>query len=171
MEDQVNVSEAITTCLFTEERQQFYNNFRWWLEVPGTIIIGSIGTAFNSISILTLLNKTMASTFFNRLLTCLAIFDSLYLANRMAEAVTTHLIMSHSSLAFFVQYLYPVRSILMCCSIYITIALGMERYDAINRPHIYLVHNTSPVRYRLFRYILPIVIFSCVFYIPKWFEL
>ena len=146
MEDQVNLTDTLTNCSVTEEQEQFYYNFRWWLEFPGTITIGSIGIAFNSISILTFLSRRMPSNFFNQLLISLAIFDTIYLANRMAESIVTHLIMSHNSLEVYVYCLYPVRSVLMCCSIYLTIALAVERYNALNRPHVYRAHNTSPDR-------------------------
>ena len=61
----------------------------------------------------------------------------------------------------------------MCCSTYITVVLALERYRAVWRPIEYHNNvNSSPHPWRrVFKsYIVPVVIFSILFNLPKFFE-
>ena len=68
--------------------------------------------------------------------------------------------------------LYPLHNFVLCCSIYVTVALALERYRAVWRPVEY--HNkckgVNPWRRVVLSYVMPVVIFSVLFNIPKFFE-
>ena len=68
--------------------------------------------------------------------------------------------------------LYPLHNFVLCCSIYVTVALALERYRAVWRPVEY--HNkckgVNPWRRVVLSYVMPVVIFSVIFNIPKFFE-
>ena len=67
---------------------------------------------------------------------------------------------------------FQFHNMVMCCSAYMTVVLALERYRAVWRPVEY--HNTvnasaKPWR-RVMVYTLPVVIFSILFNLPKFFE-
>ena len=74
----------------TAEQYETYIWFSWWVEGIIQIIIGCIGFIANSIAIPILSSKEMISMF-NRLLTCLAIIDNVFLSVSISEAVRRHI--------------------------------------------------------------------------------
>ena len=164
----------------TEKQWQFYHAFTWWLEGFGSALIGSVGLFFNLITILVLLGGDITASFFNWLLVCLAGFDAFFLLNGILEAFRNHLGSTNFHVYIFVVFLYPFRSFVMCCSIYTTVLLALERYSALVRP---ISHQAvgkskqSMVQYlrqhwgRLLKYLGPIMILAGVFCIPKTMEL
>ena len=118
----------------TEYQWAFYNDFLWWLEGFGSVLVGCIGIFFNLITILVLLGSELAASFFNWLLVSLAVFDVFILLNGILEAIRNHIGSSNLHVYIFVTFLYPFRSVVMCCSIYTTVTLALERYNALARP-------------------------------------
>ena len=186
-------NESYIICVLphniTDDQWKVYDNLEWWLEGVGTVIIGLLGVFLNVIIILVLLNGELASSFFNWLLTSLALFDSLFLLSGISEAFRNHLVggVSYYHDLLFVTFLYPFRNIMMCCSIYTTVILALERYNALENPVSWQQYLPPSVRFsrrkktlriyfsshcrRLVKYIGPIVVFSTGFYIPKWMEI
>ena len=186
-------NESYLSCVLphtiTDDQWKVYDTLEWWLEGVGTVIIGLLGVFLNIITILVLLNGELASSFFNWLLTSLALFDSLFLLSGISEAFRNHLVggVSYYHDLLFVNFLYPFRNILMCCSIYTTVILALERYNALENPVSCQRYLPPSVRFsrrkktlrvyfsshckRLVKYIGPIVVFSTGFYIPKWMEI
>ena len=72
----------------------------------------------------------------------------------------------------FAYGLYQLHNFVLCGSIFLTVALALERYRAVWRPIEY--HNqcvgVNPWRRVLVSYLLPVVVFSTVHTIPKFFE-
>ena len=101
------------------------------LDNQGKLIVCCCGLILNSITIFLFFNKELARVFFNRLLLCLAVIDNLYLTIRMFEPWQTSSFY-HCFVFHFV--LYPFGSIVMCCTIYMTILLSLERYNDIVKP-------------------------------------
>ena len=186
-------NESYIICVLphniTDDQWKVYDNLEWWLEGVGTVIIGLLGVFLNVIIILVLLNGELASSFFNWLLTSLALFDSLFLLSGISEAFRNHLVggVSYYHDLLFVTFLYPFRNIMMCCSIYTTVILALERYNALENPVSWQQYLPPSVRFsrrkktlriyfsshcrRLVKYIGPIIVFSTGFYIPKWMEI
>ena len=78
---------------------------------------------------------------------------------------TPCIICSHYLDMLFGYFIYYLWSISICCSIYMTMVLAFERYQAITRHE-----STKPWRKILSVYICPVVLFSMVYRIPKLFE-
>ena len=181
-----NVSVVIESCILpyeiTENQWAFYESFLWWLEGFGAVLMGLIGLFFNLTTICVLLGSELAASFFNWLLVSLSVFDIFFLLNGILEAFRNHFGSTNIHTYMFAVFLFPFRSIVMCCSIYTTVMLALERYNALVNPISH--HGTGGLRsgrqtfigyfqthrIRLFKYIGPILILSTVIYIPKWFE-
>ena len=162
-----------SNCSISRKQILFYVDYSWWLSGIGTLSIASLGIIFNSMVIYVLCDKRMISSFFNRLLVFLAIVDNLFLANSICVAVMEQLSGAGSAFAntIFVHLLYPTRNMLMCASIYMTIGLACERFNSTSNPYLHRARQHMNACYRLSVYILPVISFSMVYNIPKFFDL
>ena len=166
-------NETNVTCEdveLTAEQGKFLKNCAWWIEVCGNLPIAIIGVVLNVIAVLVLSTSSMRSNFFNRLLFVLAIFDSLYLVCEISE-VFRHRYPTFGQQHAFVNFVYPIRSVFMCSSIFMTIALTIERYQAITNPIEYRARGSSNMMKRLLCYVMPVLTFSILYYIPKYVDL
>ena len=139
----------------------------------GTICVASLGIIFNTMAIFILCDGRMRSSFFNRLLVCLAIADNLFLSNAISVVVVENLIdvSSGDHLFMFVHLLYPTRNMLMCTSIYMTVGLACERFNSTSNPYLHRTRQNVNTCHRLLLYILPVITFSILYNIPKFFDL
>ena len=162
-----------TTNCISISQLHFYVDFSWWMSGMGTIMISTLGMIFNATAIYILSDKRMWVSFFNRLLVCLAIIDNLFLANAILVVVVEKLIESPSAdhLFVFVNFLYPTRNMFMCCSIYMTVGLACERYNSTSNPFLHRTRQNESTCRRLLLYILPVISFSVMYNIPKFFDL
>ena len=162
-----------TSCQIDDAQINFYDSYAWWIKGVFSVSIAILGIIFNSIAIFILGHKQMRESFFNRLLISLTLVDSLFLANGIYVSLVLQLSepTSQSLQYIFVKILYPTRNILMCSSIYMTVGLSYERYNAIVRPYLQLVRRKKNNIYRLLLYITPVITFSILFYSPKFLEL
>lgn len=186
MKSEPLLNETTGPCILPQDISEiqwiFYYDFVWWLEYFGAVFIGSLGIVFNVITIVVLLSTELASSFFNWLLVCLAVFDSFLLLSGILEALRNHIGSTELHTYIFVVFLYPFRSVVMCCSIYTTVMLALERYHALVSPKSHFCPHFRSGRQslksyfnfhsrRLLKYIAPIVIFSTIYCIPKMLEL
>ena len=155
----------------TLENEQFFEEYNWWVETIGNLSFGCVGVFLNLATIIVLSSSTMLNNFFNRLLICLAVFDTLYLSCEISE-VFRHRHHTFIQQQIFVYFTYPMRNIFMFSSVYMTVVLAFERYQAI----------TNPVKYRskmvgtsmnshLISNVVPGFLFAVVYYIPKFLDL
>ena len=130
----MNVS-CILPYEISNEQWEWYNDYAWWIEGFGCILIGSLGILLNTTSMVVLMGSFLGASFFNWLLVCLAVFDSLFLLSGIAEAFRTHIggTGSYEHHYAFVIFLYPFRSVVLGCSMYMTIILALERYNAFSK--------------------------------------
>lgn len=91
----------------TEAQRQFTLSLSWWVEGVGQIVLGSLGFVANCVAIPILLSREMSSIF-NRLLTCLAVLDNIFIICSLMQAVrkhlTTSLIQEYLFAFFFYQF-------------------------------------------------------------------
>ena len=85
-QDSISVEQACEDPLSLE----MYYTFAWWMEGVIQIVLGSLGFLANAVAIPILLSKEMSSVF-NRCLTCLAIFDNIFIICSIFEAIRKHL--------------------------------------------------------------------------------
>ena len=163
----------------TMAQLEVYETFVWWTECIAQSIIGIAGIIANTVAIPILCSKKMYSIF-NRLLVFLAIFDNVFIVCQLLEAKRKMTNNFKGHYAFdqihehvFGYFLYPLHAFVLTASIYITVALALERYRAVWRPVEY--HNkykgVNPWKRILKFYVGPVVVFSVIFCIPKYFEI
>ena len=166
----------------TENQWNFYYAFVWIVEGVSSVLVGCFGICFNFMTIGVVLSSELSTCFFNWLLVSLCVFDSFFLLCGILEAFRSHLGSTNIHKYIFVVFLYPFRSVVMFCSIYTTMMLALERYNALTKPLANQVSAAQPGRQtlmahfrihslRLLKYIGPIVMASVIFYIPRQFEL
>ena len=162
-------------CEPTEGEWKIYSNISWWMDGIASPVISSAGLLLNTLAIVTLTkSKKVESMFFNYLLVCLAIFDNLYLSNGILGAIRKYIIESSYSFDYvFIKLIFPFRSMVMFCSMYTTIILAFERYNAIKKPMSYKRRATQKIATSVLNivyYIIPVLLSSVLFYLPKFFE-
>ena len=164
------------------ERMKMYS---WWFEGFGLIFVASYGGLFNMVAISLLLFTELANSYFNILLAWLAIFDNLYLLTstfyHIPHAFELEMWGHVWFQTIFIYLLNPIRSILMCCSMYVTILLSYDRYKAVSSPTIiynYTIKIRQVRRFHLFRPVKSVarpiivtILLATLFYLPKFFEL
>ena len=162
---------ACNKTSFTREQILYFNDLRWWVETIGNLCCGCVGLLLNSITIHVFSSPALRKNFFNRLLICLAIFDSLYITCEISE-VFRHRYSTFLQQSIFVNFVYPIRNIFMLSSIYMTVVLAFERYQAITDPVQYRIRGVrTSMNQQLLTHLLPGVIFAAFYYIPRFFEL
>ena len=88
------ISAAEQNCdEYDAEMYALYEMFAWWTEGVIQIVLGSLGFLANAVAVPILLSKEMSSVF-NRCLTCLAIFDNVFIVCSILEAIRKHLYQS-----------------------------------------------------------------------------
>ena len=129
------------------EQWEWYNDYAWWIEGFGCILIGSLGILLNTTSMVVLMGSFLGASFFNWLLVFLALFDNLFLVNGILEAFRNHVgeEAPHHHHYIFVNFLYPFRSVVLGCSMYMTVLLALERYNALANPTHNLANNQKPL--------------------------
>ena len=165
------------TCLneLTKDQKLMGEAISWIFECVLTLLLSPFGILFNGLALYLLSTTKLFESFFNRLLAFMATFDIMYLIVSISEAIRQHLVKSCVHDYVFVILVYPLRSILMCCSIYTTLALAMERYFKVCKPLSKMGKRSGGIQEntwkRVVKYILPIVVFATLLYAPKFFEL
>lgn len=171
-----------STCIEADSAaaQELYTHFSYWTEYVLQSIIGVAGITANTVAIPVLCSREMNSIF-NRLLMFLAIFDNFFIICQMLEAqrkmTNTHTYGEHEFNQVheyvFGYFLYEFHAFILCCSIYFTVAMALERYQAVWRPIEYhnKIKGINPWHRVIMSYVLPVVVFSLLFNIPKCFEI
>ena len=166
----------------TDEQALYMFEIDWWLQGLGSIVLGCTGLIFNVATMIIVLRSELAAWFFNWLLMCLSMFDNFFLAVGIYEGIRNHFADNSSILSYGSVFLYPLRNVSMCCSIYVTILLALERYNALAAPTEFnqpatVRRSKSPFKKHFFKYwkrllknICPVLILSIVMYFPKFFE-
>lgn len=145
------------------------------LEVEGRLIICIIGMIFNTMAIWTLFEKKLSQEIFNQLIICLVMMDNLYLLIGVLEVWIHGLEQpSYEHLYFYFYFICPLRDLMMCCIIYMTVILAFHRYRSITKPLNVRMRNQSSSREtctRVLKFVIPVILFSVAFKIPSFFEI
>ena len=153
------------------------------------MILCCLGVVGNSISIILLLSVRMRNSF-NKLLAILAVFDLVYLVTMMMDSLRDLGFHSYFQTLMFPHFIYPLNSISLMCSIYMTLIVALERYMAgIYRyqpastrllQSLILVYNpldynrrqqdSTAQRYHIINFVCPLIILALLFNLTKFFE-
>ena len=168
-ENQTQVSEM------TESQAMIGENVSWIFECVLTLLVSILGVMFNILALYLLISTELFKSFFNKLLASMAVFDIFYLLVSISEAIRQFIIKSCIHDYLFVIIVYPLRSILMCCSTYTTLELALERYNNVCKPVANFQKRGNQKRgddwKRVAKNVVPVIMFSFLFYLPKFFEL
>ena len=170
MENQTTTNLTVCDIVLSEDQSNLIKSYSGFLKIVGNLPIGLMGLILNILAMVVLHTPKMWCNFFNRLLTCLAAYDSAYLVCSISEILREHLRLSIQQYLF-VTIFYPIRSMAMFCSISTTIALALERYQALTSPAKHQRRQTTQLCRRLFNYMGPVILFSIIYNIPRFFDL
>ena len=153
-----------------------YSTFAFWLAGVISTTIAIAGFLMNLVLCYVLSLEEMRNVF-NSLLIALAIFDNLYLL--LHSLLTLWLyniynIKSHVWLLLFPKFLFPLQYIAFWCSIFMIVAISMERYNAVTRPISVYLHQRNNRKAQVIRfmgYLLSVFISSVILNIPRFFYL
>ncbi|TRY77068.1 hypothetical protein TCAL_00022 [Tigriopus californicus] len=139
---------------------------RFWTEGVFSLVVAAFGLIGNVVSIWVLSVPEMRNSF-NRLLLALAIIDCLFILPG---------ILIYTSKAFawkatwynyaFPVFLYPFSEIALCSSIYMTVAIAVERYIGLCLPLRRLSRRPCTAK----AYIIPVILIALLLNIPKFLE-
>ena len=137
-------------------------------EVVLIIIVGVIGVVGNCIAIIMFSRMKKKQLKFHRLMILLSCFDTIYI---LLSFVLFTIPASSEGYKYryhphVVPVAIPIIQIALTGSVYCTTAISIERYLTVCRPFLTASHNWSAKRY-----IVPILIFSLLYNIPRFFEL
>lgn len=118
--------------VYTESDQIMVNDVSFWMEGVVQTSIAISGILFNVFSSLILAAKDMRNSF-NLLLIALACYDSCYLFGSILESFRKCFgLVTDIHTLMFPYFLYPGQMIMMTASVFMTVAIAMERYVAVN---------------------------------------
>lgn len=157
---------------YTKEDDALYAKITFWVDGVAVCVVAIIGLIANFLSALILAKEDMRNSF-NFLLIALFCMDSIYLFASILESFRKGFSMTHFVYVILFPYLfYPLLSIAVTGSVFMTVAIAFERYIAVHYPIDYSQAINSPeaCRRRLLKYVGPVVIVSILINIPKFLE-
>ena len=138
-------------------------------EVVLMIIVGVFGLIGNTLSIIMFSRLKKKQLKFHRLMILLGIFDTAYILLNIMVFVVPGISEEYKKQGYhylFAPTVMPITQIALTGSVYCTIAISIERYLTVCHPFYTASKNWSAKRY-----IFPIVLFSVIYNLPRFFEL
>ena len=106
----------------------------FWMEGVGQTSIAITGILCNIFLVVILFDKDMRNSF-NFMLIALSICDSWYLLGSILESFRKSFnLMSKAHTYLFPHFLFPGQMIAMTSSVYLTVAISVERFAAVHYP-------------------------------------
>lgn len=140
-------------------------NFKYYCDGLLVSIFGCLGIIGNLIA-LVVLSRPRLRDCFHQLLLTLACFDTLYIIigglNYTFKAFESK---NDMFIVAFPHFIYPFTNITMNATIFMTMAISIERFLGICYPLHYPPHNRKS-----WFYILPVLLLSFILNIPKFLE-
>ena len=143
----------------TEKEDNFQKLHSWWIQGVALSITGITGIIVCTVAIIVLISDNkIRSIFFNKLLMSMTCFDLVYLICSIYESFRVNFAgptdFCSPSGYLIVFGIYPLRKIMMCCSVYMTVVIAFERFSATTNPITYR-NNTkfSSLNMRTLKYV------------------
>ena len=135
-----------------------------WVDLFVRDVIACLGVIAN-ILIVVVLSQRHLHTTFNKLRVALAVSDATMLITCLAASVLRSLRDILGTM--YIYILWPLRNFALTTSIFMTVAIALERFLAINDPHSYRRNK----RYRTTKYLSFVIIAAVLLNMGKFFEL
>ena len=151
-------------------------NYHFWLKGIFLFLVAFTGLILNIIAMHILSTRNSMKNAFNSLLICLFCIDTFYLLIELVSSVQTMLVTTEMNDDFITllvpHFLYPMASVSLSGSIFMTIGVAHERYVAIKSPikHRQSMRSTKARRHRLVKYVVLVVLCSFAVNVPKFLE-
>lgn len=152
----------------SSETLRYYENLEYWVEGVLLFIVGFIGLMGNSAAIFVFARQHVQKNF-HYLMLALASFDLGYILVSFILFALPQFIKDFRrgfTYNWLLPYVLPLCQMAMTGSIYCTIAITIERYFTVCHPFFRISHS-MPAK----MYIIPILTFSFLYNLPKFFEL
>ena len=173
VEERLGISENLTCPKFTNTDVYMVNELRFWVGGVVSCLIAVFGLLTNLASAYVLLTNPSLKNLFNTFLSIQLIMDSFCLFFIIIEVVSNIFKLRTQLYDIFLPYfLHPFTNISLTSSIFMTIAISHERYNATTCPFIHRRRRRS-TRFRrmlLVRYTTIVVFCAVLINIPKFFE-
>ena len=167
-------SSEIYLC--NEDDFSIIKGYHFWLKGIFVLCVAFTGFILNIIAVHILSTRNSMQNTFNSLLIFLFLIDCFYLVIEEVSSVQTILATTEENddlITLLVpHFLYPMESVSLTASIFMTIGIAHERYVAIKSPikHRQSMRSNGARRARLAKYIILVVFFSFSINVPKFFE-
>ncbi|XP_040563468.1 FMRFamide receptor [Lepeophtheirus salmonis] len=162
-----------TDCPTSDQASEYLiNQVKFWVEGVSLSLVAIIGAIGNILSIIVLSHPDLRNSF-NLLLIGLSIFDSIYVFVSFLEALRKSFgIVSNVHLQLYPHFIYPSQMISLTGSVFLIISISFERYISVHHPLDYnqAMNDCSATYRRLWKFLIPAIIFSFMFNLPKFFE-
>ena len=137
-------------------------------EVVLILIVGTIGVFGNCALTIMFLKLKKKQLKFHRIMILLSCFDTIYILLSVVLFAIPGISEEYRNLyhPYVVSIAIPTIQVALTGSVYCTTAISIERYLIVCRPFWTVSNNWSSKRY-----IIPILIISCVYNVPRFFEL
>ena len=159
--------------VYTKWDRLIINRIEYYIEGVAVCCVAVPGLLTNIVvTVLQMRQKSMDSIF-HSLLSILFLCDSLICFIGLTWSFQQYFdISSNVQIILFPIFFYPLKNISMTASIFMTVAIAHERYEAIRDPMIYrqMIVNPTLRKKHLVKYLLLIITVSVLFNIPKFFE-
>ena len=154
--------------------EHFFNAFQFWISGVLDMTFGIIGLIGAILAVAVLANKELRTNLFNQLLMALAICDLIFII--CAVPFCFHYFgWLEQNEAFYnikMHLFYPGTAVTLDASVFITVAMTVERYLAVRKPFCYRTLNLENSVYRrLMLYMLPVLVTSIAMNIPRFTEM
>ena len=161
-------SENITCPVFTRTDASLLIELRFWVGGVANCIIAVLGVLINIVSAYVLLTNQVLKNTFNKLLSVLLIIDSICLFFIINDVLYHTFKVSTGLYEMFIPYFFhPFRNISLTASIFMTIAIAHERYEAIRHPFTHLQKRSAML---LIKDTSIVIFCSILINVPKFFE-
>ena len=164
---------SIQCPTFTDHDEIVLTQFKYWIGGIGVCIVSMTGLLLNVVAILALLTRLSNHNNFNQLMVILFLVDSLYLILKIISTLQRQFGWKTRALVtIYPHFTYPMSSISLTLSIFLTVGMAHERHVAIKHPiqHRQRMISAKFRRISLLKYMVSIILCAVSFNGPKFFE-
>lgn len=159
---------------FTSEDINMLNHAKYWVGGVSACAVSFTGIILNITAVCVLLTRLSNRNNFNQLIVLLFLVDTMYLILSVLTTLQIRLGIENRTLTMiFPKFTYPVWSISLTLSIFLTVGVTHERYIAIKYPiiHRQRMRSAKYRRFNLLKYIVCVMLCAALFNVPKFFEI